>query len=46
MNYKMDRYFFPFGRANLTASASLQPIRGIHIQLHVLLPCRHSNLGP
>jgi hypothetical protein len=38
--------FFPFGRTNLTASVSLQPIRGSSLQLHELLPHRYSNIGP
>jgi hypothetical protein len=36
---------FPFGRADLTASAALQPIRSSLLQLHESLPCRFSNLG-
>jgi hypothetical protein len=30
--YPFNRHFLPFGRANLTASASLQPIRGSSLQ--------------
>jgi hypothetical protein len=44
--FQIFRHFFPFGRANLTTSASLWPIRGIQIQLYGPLPCRCSNLGP
>jgi hypothetical protein len=44
-NY-LHRHFFPFGRANLTTSSLLQPIRSIQIQLHGPLACRCSNLGP
>jgi hypothetical protein len=39
--FKYHQHFFPFGRADLTASASLQPIRGSSLQLHRLLPCQH-----
>jgi len=38
------RHFLPFGRADLTASASLLPIRGSSLQLHGPLPRRYSNL--
>jgi len=43
--YKTYRHLLPSGPANLTASASLQPIRGIHIQLHGPLHRRCSNLN-
>jgi len=43
-NYKMHRYFLPSGPADLTASTSLQPIRGIQIQLRGLLHRRYRNL--
>jgi hypothetical protein len=39
------RHFLPFGRADLTASASLHPIRSSSLQLHGLRPRRYSNLG-
>jgi hypothetical protein len=42
--YKTYRHLLPSGPANLTASASLQPIRGMHIQLHGPLHRRCSNL--
>jgi hypothetical protein len=41
---KNYRHFLPSGRADLTASASLQPIRSSSLQLHGLRPCRYSNL--
>jgi hypothetical protein len=40
------RHFLPFGRADFTASASLQPIRGRSLQLHGLRPHRYGNLDP
>jgi len=33
-SFNHDRHFLPFGRADLTASAALQPIRGGRPQLH------------
>jgi hypothetical protein len=41
--HTIHQQFLPYGRADLTASASLQPIRGIQIQLHGPLPCPSSN---
>jgi hypothetical protein len=38
------RQLLPYGRADLTASASLQPIRSSSLQLHGLRPCRYGNL--
>jgi hypothetical protein len=35
-------WLLPFGQAILTTSASLQPVRGMQIQLHSLLLCRCS----
>ena len=32
--YIYNRHFLPFGQADLTASASLRPIRGDKAQLH------------
>ncbi len=46
LNYIISRHFLPFGRADLTSSASLQPIRCSSLQLHGLRPRRCSNLGP
>jgi hypothetical protein len=43
-SFNHNRHFLPSGRADLTASASLQPIRGSLLQLHGLRPCRYSNL--
>jgi hypothetical protein len=43
-NFINSLAFFPSGRANITTSASLQPIRGSSLQLHGPLPCRCSNL--
>jgi hypothetical protein len=42
--FSFNRHFFLFGRADLTASASLQPIRSRSLQLHGLLPRRYRNL--
>jgi hypothetical protein len=46
LNFILSRHFLPFGRADLTASASLQPIRSRSLQLYGLPPRRYSNLGP
>ena len=35
-----NRHFLPFGRTDLTTSASLQPICGSSLQLHGPLPSR------
>jgi hypothetical protein len=43
-SFNHNRHFLPFGRADLTTSASLQPIRGGQPQLHGLRPRRYSNL--
>ncbi|MGB6866884.1 MAG: hypothetical protein WBE11_14440, partial [Candidatus Aminicenantaceae bacterium] len=40
------QHLLPFGRTDLTASASLQLIRGSSLQLHEPLPRRYCNLGP
>ena len=39
-----NRHFLPFGRADLTASASLRPIRGGEPQLHGPMPRIYSKL--
>jgi hypothetical protein len=44
-SFYIHRHFLPFGRADLSTSASLWPIRGIQIQHHGPLPCRCSNLN-
>jgi len=44
-NYLYKSAFFPLRRADLTASASLRPIRGGRPQLHGPTPCICSNLG-
>jgi hypothetical protein len=44
LNFIIRRHFLPYGRADLTASASLQPIHSSSLQLHGLLPRRFSNL--
>jgi hypothetical protein len=43
--YIYNRHFLPYGRTNLTTSASLQPIRGSLLQLHGLLLRSCGNLG-
>jgi len=45
VDFICDRHFLPFGRTDLTTSASLQPIRGSSLQLRGPLPCRCSDLN-
>ena len=42
--FLFNRHFLPYRRANLTTTASSQPIRGSSLQLHGPLPLRWSNL--
>jgi hypothetical protein len=44
LNFIISRHFLPYGRADLTASAALRPIRGGLPQLHELRPYRYGNL--
>ncbi len=45
MNYILTSNFLTYGRVDLTASASLQPIRSRFLQLHGPPPCIHGNLN-